>query len=144
MATSKELKFVRFRSIPDDLVGYVTYRDDLIIIETPLRVDIETHFQEHRQMLSMNEYLPQSIIDLQEVEFFVEDILLIASVKPDFAEHYEFVADFFYSKKHKIKTPHITKKKSKLKKGEELSSEDDRNVISILDALANKKDKPVH
>ena len=40
MATSKELKFVRFRSIPDDLVGYVTYRDDLIIIETPLRVDI--------------------------------------------------------------------------------------------------------
>ena len=95
-------------------------------------------------MLSMNEYLPQSIIDLQEVEFFVEDILLIASVKPDFAEHYEFVADFFYSKKHKIKTPHITKKKSKLKKSEELSSEDDRNVISILDALANKKDKPVH
>jgi hypothetical protein len=144
MATSKELKFIRFRSIPDDIVGYVTYRDDLIIIETPLRVDIETHFEEHRQMLLMNEYLPQSIIDIQEVEFFVEDILLIASVKPEFAEHYEFVADFFYTKKHKIKTPHTTKKKSKSKKVEEPSSENERNVISILDALASKKDKPVH
>ena len=144
MSTSKELKFVRLRSIPDDIVGYVSYRDDLIIIETPLRVDIETDFREHRQMLSMNEYLPQSIIDIQEVEFFVEDILLIASVKPDFAEHYEFVADFFYTKKHKIKTSNKTKKKSKLKKGEESSSEEERNVISILDALANKKDKPVH
>jgi hypothetical protein len=92
----------------------------------------------------MNEYLPQSIIDIQEVEFFVEDILLIASVKPDFAEHYEFVADFFYTKKHKIKTPHTTKKKSKSKKGEEPSSENEKNVISILDALASKKDKPVH
>jgi hypothetical protein len=143
MSTSKELRFIRFRSIPEDIVGYVSYRDDLIIIETPLRVDIETDFREHRQMLSMNEYLPQSIIDIQEVEFFVEDILLIASVKPEFAEHYEFVADFFYTKKHKIKTPNKTKKKSKLKKGEESSSEE-RNVISILDALANKKDKPVH
>ena len=144
MATSKELKFVRLRSIPDDIVGYVSYRDDLIIIETPLRVDIETDFREHRQMLSMNEYLPQSIIDIQEVEFFVEDILLIASVKPEFAEHYEFVADFFYTKKHKIKTPHTTKKKSKSKKVEDPSSENERNVISILDALASKKDKPVH
>ena len=80
MATSKELKFVRLRSIPDDIVGYVSYRDDLIIIETPLRVDIETDFREHRQMLSMNEYLPQSIIDIQEVEFFVEDILGVADL----------------------------------------------------------------
>ena len=39
-----ELKFVRLRSIPDDLIGYVTYKEGYIVVELPLRIEIETLF----------------------------------------------------------------------------------------------------
>ena len=141
MATSKELKFIRFRSIPDDIVGYVTYRDDLIIIEMPLRVDIETHFEEHRQLLLMNEYLPQSILDIQEIEFYNDEVLLIAPVKQEFVEQYEYVADFFYSNKHKLNIPQ--KKESNSKNTAQMDEKVEK-VVSILEAMQAKKDKPVH
>jgi hypothetical protein len=141
MATSKELRFIRFRSIPEDIIGYVTHKDECIVIEMPLRVDVETIFEENRQLLLMNEYLPQSILDIQEIEFYNDEVLLIAPVKQEFVEQYEYVADFFYSNKHKLNIPQ--KKESNSKNTAQMEEKVEK-VVSILEAMQAKKDKPVH
>jgi len=141
MSTSKELRFIRFRSIPEDIIGYVTHKDECIVIEMPLRVDVETIFEENRQLLLMNEYLPQSILDIQEIEFYNDEVLLIAPVKQEFVEQYEYVADFFYSNKHKLSIPQ--KKESNSKNTAQMEEKVEK-VVSILEAMQAKKDKPVH
>lgn len=130
-----ELKFVRLRSMPDDLIGYVTYKDECIVIETPLRIEIETIFEEARQVLAMQEYLPQSVVDIKEVEFYMDEVLFVTPVRPEFVEQYEYVADFFYNNQAKIRE--IEKKQKQVKEKVE-------NVVSILEAMKSKKDKPVH
>ena len=134
-----ELKFVRLRSIPEDIIGYVTYREGYIIIEQPLKIEIDTLFDEGRQILAMQEYLPQSVISIKEVEFYSEEVLFATPVNADFVEQYEYVADFFYNNQHKLKDPI----KKRTKASEEVS-EAAQKVVSILEAMANKKDKPVH
>jgi hypothetical protein len=141
MSTSKELRFIRFRSIPEDIIGYVTHKDECIVIEMPLKVDVETIFEENRQLLLMNEYLPQSILDIQEIEFYNDEVLLIAPVKQEFVEQYEYVADFFYSNNHKLSIPQ--KKESNSKNTAQMDEKVEK-VVSILEAMHAKKDKPVH
>jgi hypothetical protein len=139
MTESKELKFVRLRSIPDDLIGYVTYKEECLVIEQPLRIEIDTMFDEGRQILSMQEYLPQSVIEIKEVEFYMEEVLFATPVRQEFIEQYEYVADFFYNNKSKLKEP-----VRKYTTSEEQISEKAEKVVSILDAMAKKDKGPVH
>ena len=140
----KELKFVRFRYMPDDLIGYVTYKEECIVIEQPLRVDIETIFDEGRQILAMQEYLPQSIVEIKEVEFYMDEILFITPVRSEFYEQYEYVADFFYNNQHTLKNT-AKKKKSKTDKTDPTEVQEKvENVVSILEALAKKDKGPMH
>ena len=139
MSEQKELKFVRFKIIPEDLIGWVTYKDECIIIETPMRVEIETIFDEGRQILMMQEYLPQSIIEMREVEFALDEVLFCTPVRKEFYEQYEHVCDFFYNKTTKLQD--VSKKR---KKSVQEQTENIENVVSILEALKSKKDKPVH
>lgn len=134
-----ELKFVRLRSIPDDLIGYVSYKEECIVVELPLRIEIETIFDEGRQILIMQEYLPQSVVTIKEIEFYTEEVLFATPVKEDFVEQYEYVADYFYNNETKLKTPE--KKKAK---GFDTTQENVDKVVSIMEALHSKKDKPVH
>jgi len=135
-----ELKFVRTRDTFDDLIGYVSYGTECITIERPLRIEIETLFDEGRQILSLQEYLPQSVIELQEVEIKLDDIIFITPVRQEFYEQYEHVSEFFYNNVAKIRqnTPSMTKEE------EQEVVEKTQKVVSILEAMANKKDKPVH
>ena len=137
MSEQKELKFVRLRSLPEDLIGYVTYKHECIVIETPLKIEIETYFEEGRQILCMQEYLPQTVITIKEIEIPTSDIMFVTPVKEEFVEQYEYVRDFFYDNPGKIKNPLAPKKPEQV-------SEDVTKVVSILEAMANKKDKPVH
>jgi hypothetical protein len=134
-----ELKFVRLRTIPDDVIGYVTYKEGYITVELPLRIEIETLFDEGRQILAMQEYLPQSVIEIKEVDFNMDEVLFASPVRADFVEQYEYVADFFYNNECKLKEP----LKKKTKKSDS-NPETVEKVVSILEAMANKKDKPVH
>jgi hypothetical protein len=138
MSEEKQLKFVRLRSLPDDLVGYVTYKQDYILLETPLRIEIDTIFEEGRQILCMQEYLPQTVIDLKEIEIPTEDILMVTPVREEFIEQYEYVCDFFYNNTSKLRRPPNKERPT------EISEEAVEKVVSILDALQSKKDKPVH
>jgi hypothetical protein len=133
----ENLKFVRLRgSCPDDLIGFVTYKEECIVIEKPLRVEMETIFEEGRQIIAMQEYLPQLVIELKEIEILLEDILFVTPVKKEFIEQYEYVSEFFY-------TDEETKKEKSKKKLEETSGKMEK-VVSILEAMQAKKDKPVH
>ena len=133
-----ELKFVRLRTIPDDIIGYVTYKEGYIVVELPLRIEVETLFDEGRQILAMQEYLPQAVVSIKEVDFNHEEVLFATPVRAEFVEQYEYVADFFYNNDHKIKD--IAKKNNKPKEIAETAEK----VVSILEALQSKKDKPVH
>jgi len=134
-----ELKFVRLRSICDDIIGYVTYKEGYITVELPLRIEIETLFDEGRQILAMQEYLPQAVVEIKEVDFINDEVLFATPVKAEFVEQYEYVADFFYNNTSNIKKPANKKSKKNQETPEKLE-----NVVSILEAMANKKDKPVH
>ena len=134
-----ELKFVRFKTMPEDLIGWVTYKEECIIIQKPLRVEVETLFDEGRQILAMQEYLPQSIIEIQEVEFPQEDVMFCTPVRKEFHEQYEYVSDFFYNNTAKFQE-NLKKKQKKIQE----QTESIENVVSILEALKSKKDKPVH
>ena len=134
----KELKFVRLKTQFEDLIGYVTYKDECLVIETPLRIEIETIFDEGRQILSMQEYLPQSVIEIREVEIALSEVMFATPVRKEFYEQYEYVSDFFYNNEASIKSPKKKRTKAEVKNLEE-------NVVSIIEALANKKDKgPMH
>jgi len=137
MSDVNDLKFVRLRYQPDDIVGFVTYGEDCIHIELPLRVEVDTDFEEGRQILSLQEYLPQSIIDLKEVTFEMNEVLFVTPIKPDFVQQYQHVSQFFYNNQAKINAP-------KTIKSPEEVSDAAQKVVSILEAMANKKDKPVH
>ena len=138
MSEEKELKFVRLRSLPEDLIGYVTYKEECIVIETPLKIEVETFFEEGRQILCMQEYLPQTVIEIREIELPLADIMFVTPVKEKFIEQYEYVRDFFYNNESKIRNPLMPKKT------QEETQEEVTKVVSILEAMANKKDKPVH
>jgi hypothetical protein len=96
---------------------------------------VETIFEEGRQILSMQEYLPQSIIEKRSVDFDLVDVQFMYDVKADFVEQYEYVSDFFYNNEPKINDG---------KKKEKVDNATKEKVVSILEALASKKDKPVH
>jgi len=138
MSEEKQLKFVRLRSLPEDLIGYVTYKDECIVIETPLKIEVETFFEEGRHILCMQEYLPQTVIEIREIELPLADIMFVTPVKEKFIEQYEYVRDFFYNNESKIRNPLMPKKT------QEETQEEVTKVVSILEAMANKKDKPVH
>ena len=133
----KELKFVRLKNHFEDLVGYVTYYDEHIIIETPLRIEIETIFDEGRQILSMQEYLPQSVVEIKEVEIPMSEVMFATPVRKEFYEQYEYVSDFFYNNQANIKPPKKKRTKADVNNIEE-------NVVSIMEALAKKDKGPMH
>jgi len=139
MSEEKELKFVRFKTLPEDLIGWVSYKEECIVIEMPLKVEVETIFDEGRQILGMQEYLPQSIIELREVEFPLEDVMFCTPVRPEFHEQYEYVSDFFYNNTTKFQE-NLNKRQKKIQE----QTETVENVVSILEALKSKKDKPIH
>jgi len=135
----QELKFVRLRGSLEDLVGYVTHYDEHIVIYRPLLVEIDTMFDDNKQILSLQEYLTQAIIDIQEIEIPIYDVAFTTPVKEDFVEQYEYIAKFFYDVKNRGKS--VVKTKEEVR---EAVSDTAQKVVSILEALANKKDKPIH
>jgi hypothetical protein len=131
----RTLKFVRLRGFDEDIIGYVTETSNSTInVDMPLRVMVETIFDEGRQVLSMQEYLPQSIVDKRSVDLNMTDVHFVAAVKADFFEQYEYVRDFFYNNEPVVDA----------KKKERVDGAAKEKVVSIFDALASKKDKPVH
>lgn len=130
MSEERELKFVRLQS-GEDLIGMVTFGEEYITIFHPLRVHIETFYEEGKQLLAFDEYLPQTVIDMKEIDIFAHDILFTSPVKENIVDQYNQVSQYFYNNKSKVK-----------KKSSEEETQD--NVVSLVEALMEKKNKPIH
>lgn len=139
MSEEKEVKFVRFKDWNEDIVGIVTFHDEYITIERPLVVEVDTDFEEGRQMLTVREYLPQAIVAIQEMEFDNHRVLLTTPVRKEFKEQYDQMAEFFYERQ-----PNLMNKKELEKKKRIDDEVDGEKIISLIEALRDKKNKPVH
>ena len=144
----QNVQFIRFKDgTKDDLIGIVEDPPqrpmlkkgvEYIILHKPISVFVETIPEEGRQFIAMHEDLPQSIIDIKEVMIENSKIDFMAPVREEFAEQYLQVSEFYYNNKSTIKNP-----LSKIPTQEE-TEQAVQKVVSILDALSSKKDKPVH
>lgn len=142
-----EVEFVRFKHPYEDLAGFVIIRGDKLIIDFPLIVELESDYEEGRQALFLKEFLPQGIISKTSIEFPLEDILFHEPVREDFLDHYEEAKEFFYFEQLNAEKKVTLKKKGFNEEAspfDEETTERVQNVVSILEALRDKKDKPVH
>jgi hypothetical protein len=151
MSEEKEIRFIRFRNPEEDIVGYVTFKEnDSIIVDKPLYVVIETIYEEARQVLSLQEYLPQSVVSIQQIELKQSDILFTSPVSVAFVDEYKIACDYYYvEQKIKLK-PSKKKSKSSIEQVDDLDllnfdeEELEDNVVSIMEALLDKRNKPIH
>ena len=143
MEDEKEIKFIRLTETAGniDIVGFVSVYDDYIIVEKPLKIEVETLFEEGKQLVYMQEYLPQSILDIREVEFLQSDIMFMSPIRDSFVDQYIEIAEFFYSKMPKM---NIQETKVKMKKEMDEDEDKDNKVVSLIDAILEKKNKPIH
>ena len=144
-----EVEFVRFKQPYEDLAGFVIVKDDKIIIDFPLIVELESNYEEGRQALYLKEFLPQGIISKTSIEYPLSDILFHEPVKEEFLEHYEEAKEFFYYEQmEEQRNVSVRKGYASVDQSsdhfDEETTERVKNVVSILEAMRDKKDKPVH
>lgn len=137
MSEEKELKMVRLKFMQEDLVGMVTFHGEYLTIERPLAVQVDTDYEEGKQILTIREYLPQSVISIKEIDFNTDEVMFTSPVRQSFKEQYEDMAEFFYEKQ-----PAMMEKNKE--KREVLSTRDNEKIVSLLEALKDKKNKPIH
>ena len=129
------IRLVHFYSGEDVVAEFTDNGNDTITLNKPLYVEVETFIDEGRQMLYIKEMLPQAITKASQVTIPVDSALYIVEISEDFLEQYNSACDFFYE------TTSVVNRKSKNKpKSEHTESK----VVSILEAMLEKKDKPTH
>lgn len=126
----ENLKFIRLANGDDVVANIDEETDTTITISNPLVVEVETFIDEGKQLLFMKEYLPQSIVAQKHIT--IDKEMLLSPPMPiveSFIEQYTSASDYFYNPKEK-------KAEKRQTKGEK--------VVSLLEAMVEKKDKPVH
>lgn len=142
-AVAEKVYFIRIKNLSEDIVAYVREepKRNKVIVRHPLRIEVETFLEENRQIMLMFEYLPQSVITMDEIEFDKSEIQFMTPVRAEFEEHYVQISKYFYDRKTVIKG--VVGKNTGGDVAQELTTTDAQKVVSILEAL-NKKDKPIH
>jgi hypothetical protein len=125
-----DIQFLRLAT-GEEVVANCTFKEETVLIDCPLIVEIETIMEEGRQLLFMKEYLPQAIVKTKAVDLPKEMVIFTAEISEDFLEQYTEASNYFYNVDAKIKN----KSKKSTSKGEK--------VVSLFDT-AMDKDKPVH
>jgi hypothetical protein len=128
---NENIKFIRLAT-GEEIVAEITENADSVHLKYPLIVEVETFMEEGRQLLYMKEYLPQSVVGVKEVDISKEIVIISVPVAAEFVEQFEQATEFFYNSE--VKKP--SKKKAKV--------EEASKVVSLFEAMIEKKDKPVH
>jgi uncharacterized protein (DUF1330 family) len=127
------IKYIRLYS-GEEIVAEVTELEDAWTVKNPLIVEVETFMEEGRQLLYMKEYLPQSVVSVTEVNLLKELIAFVVPVTEEFLEQYNQATEYFYNSKE---FKQVVKKKK-------VSSDETSKVVSLFEAMMDKKDKPTH
>ena len=123
-----DIRFIKLKN-GEDIIAYTTQNKKTVTVRRPVCIFIENFLDEGRQLLSIREWLPPNIVKVDSVEVPNEDIFCMLEVTEGFQEQYIDICTAFFDT---VPTP----KKKKEPSGEK--------VVSILEALVEKKDKPVH
>lgn len=124
------IRYLRLRN-GDELVAYVNELEDSYSLYRPMLLIIVNYFEDGKQMLNFREYLPPSIVNTQTVKLQKQDVVLCIETLDKFREQYVDMCSAFFDEEAPIK-----KKASRETKEEK--------VVSLLEALSEKKGKPVH
>jgi hypothetical protein len=130
---SRTTKFVKLRN-GEELVALVEEFPNNVILEKPVSFTIDNFFEDGKQLINFRDWLPASMVKVNEVALPATEVMFTLEVSEDFAEYYVSVCDYLFNTKP-------------IKKNKKISTDDENKIISMAEAIANmidKKDKPVH
>lgn len=130
----ESIRYIRLKS-SDEIIGYVNETETGYNCSRPVLLFVINMFEDGKQLLNFREYLPPTIVENQEVHFDKSEVLYIGPVKSSFKDEYVEMSNYFFDVEIKQKT--------KVADSLEGSSKKEK-IVSIVEALMDKKGKPVH
>lgn len=139
-----DIRFIRLRN-GEDLVAYTIELPTSLVVKKPIGVEVETHLEMNRQILTMYEWLSPSVAKYDSLTLNMDDVLLCLPVQQEFGERYVSMCEILFEPENY--EGRMAPKKEKKKMSKEELQERSNNVVSLFEAVADlleKKDKPVH
>jgi len=133
------VEFIRLTNKFEDMAGYVTITEDILTIEFPLIVELETLYDQGKQALYMREVLPQQIVTETKITFPLKEVVFHLPVREDFLDHYIQAKEFFFYEQFHDEFEDDTENKPK-----RANDNKDENIISFPDIMNDRKNKPIH
>lgn len=130
---NENIKFIRLAT-GEEIVAEITEVNNNLNLKYPLIIEVETFMEEGRQLLYMKEYLPQAVVGAKEVEIAKDMVIINVPVAEEFIEQFEQASEFFYN----------SDVKKSVKKKKKTNTEEVSKVVSLFEAMLEKKDKPTH
>lgn len=122
-----------FRTVSgEEIIAYTQEEGDNYILHKPVEMYIATYYEEGTQLMNFKEYIPPSVVKVDHITMPKDMIILCLETNDDFKQQYIDMCDTLY-----------TVQRSKSKKKNE-SSGGEEKVLSLIEALLEKKNKPTH
>lgn len=141
-----DIRFIRLRN-GEDLVAYTIELPTSLVVRKPIGIEVETHLEMNRQIVTMYEWLSPSIAKYETITLNMDDVLLCLPVQQEFGERYETMIEILFDSENYEGRMKPKKESKKKKMSKEELQERSNNVVSLFEAVADlldKKDKPVH
>lgn len=127
------IQYIKLRN-GEDLVATVLSSDDQsITIKRPVCIMVENYLDEGRQYINVREWLPPMIAESDTITLDKKEVIAQMNTAADFVDQYEDICEMFFESKPVLRKESTKKTKQSVE-----------NVVSIIEALAEKKDKPTH
>jgi len=129
------IRYIRLKN-SDEIIAYVHESKTKYICSRPVLLFVVNMFEDGKQLLNSREYLPPTIVQDQVVSFDKKDVVFCGTVLESFKSEYIEMSDYFFNLD-------LIQSKTSVKKPTGEDSKKDK-VVSIVEALIDKKNKPVH
>lgn len=123
------IKIVRLKT-GEDVVGYIT--EDLygkILIKEPMCIDFQYDNKSNSDVLSLMNWIPVSIIKVNEVSLFENDILAFFEPTDKFIEYYD---------------ASVVMINDAMKREQEVDDMSDEQISELIDAMELKEEHTLH
>ena len=128
----ENIRYIRLQN-SDEVIAYVEETKTGYNCSRPVLLFVVNMFEDGKQLLNFREYLPPTIVDSQEIFFSKKDVVYIAPVRDAFMHEYIEMSNFFFEENLIVKT-----------KKDKVDDSKKEKIVSIVEALMDKKGKPVH
>jgi hypothetical protein len=129
----ENIKYIRLRN-NEEVIAEMTTTEDTVEMHQPVLLMVVSMYEEGRQMLNFREYLPPTIVKEQKLVLPKSEVLYVLDIKDEFADQYTEMCVYLFEEVEERKTP---KKKVD-------ASEAAAKVVSLAEAILEKKGKPIH